>query len=164
VSSPSSENGNRSSFKAPCSLEYRTIEKVQNPSNAECYTAYSEPFRIYLLYGFQNAEDYNTNPGNISGPNDDEVSNLGHYITWNFMSYIGYVMLLRPWHLGCEGLDIDWDWKRWYAYKVLIVKPLGKVSLEDREWNSRITRKCICYEYGKWIKLPQVRSSCEFRY
>jgi hypothetical protein len=31
------------------SLEYRTMEKVQKPSNSECYTPSSEPFRIYWL-------------------------------------------------------------------------------------------------------------------
>jgi hypothetical protein len=30
------------------SLEYRTMEKVQKPSNSVCYTPSSEPFRIYL--------------------------------------------------------------------------------------------------------------------
>jgi hypothetical protein len=29
------------------SLEYRTMEKVQKPDNSVCYTASSEPFRIY---------------------------------------------------------------------------------------------------------------------
>jgi hypothetical protein len=31
-----------------CFLDYRTMEKVQNPSNSVCYTLSSEPFRIYL--------------------------------------------------------------------------------------------------------------------
>jgi hypothetical protein len=30
-----------------CSRKYRMIGKVQNPSNSECYTSSSEPFRIY---------------------------------------------------------------------------------------------------------------------
>jgi hypothetical protein len=30
-----------------CSLEHRTIDKVQQPSNPECYTPSSEPFKIY---------------------------------------------------------------------------------------------------------------------
>jgi hypothetical protein len=29
-----------------CSLEYRTVDKVQKPSNPECHTPSSEPFRI----------------------------------------------------------------------------------------------------------------------
>jgi hypothetical protein len=29
-----------------CSLEYRTIDRIQKLSNAECYTPSSEPFRI----------------------------------------------------------------------------------------------------------------------
>lgn len=29
-------------------LEYRPMEKVQKPSNPECYTQSSEPFRIYV--------------------------------------------------------------------------------------------------------------------
>jgi hypothetical protein len=29
-------------------LEYRTMDKVQKPSNPECYTPSSEPFRIYV--------------------------------------------------------------------------------------------------------------------
>jgi hypothetical protein len=32
-----------------CSLEYQTMDKVQNPSNSVCYTASSEPFRIYIV-------------------------------------------------------------------------------------------------------------------
>jgi hypothetical protein len=28
-------------------LEYRTMDKVPNPSNPECYTPSSEPFRIH---------------------------------------------------------------------------------------------------------------------
>jgi hypothetical protein len=31
-----------------CSLEYQTMDKVRKPSNPECYTPSSEPFRIYL--------------------------------------------------------------------------------------------------------------------
>jgi hypothetical protein len=31
------------------SLEYRTMEKVQKPSNSMCYTPLSEPFRIYKI-------------------------------------------------------------------------------------------------------------------
>jgi hypothetical protein len=30
-----------------CLLEYRTMGKVQKPSDPECYTPSSEPFRIY---------------------------------------------------------------------------------------------------------------------
>jgi hypothetical protein len=33
----------------PNVLAYRTIDKVQKPSNSECYTPSSEPFIIYLL-------------------------------------------------------------------------------------------------------------------
>jgi hypothetical protein len=29
-------------------LEYRMRDRVQKPSNSECYTPPSEPFRIYL--------------------------------------------------------------------------------------------------------------------
>jgi hypothetical protein len=29
-------------------LEYRTMEKFQKPSNSECYTPSSEPYRIYF--------------------------------------------------------------------------------------------------------------------
>jgi hypothetical protein len=32
------------------SLEYRTMEKVQNPSYSVCYTPSSEPFRIYSMH------------------------------------------------------------------------------------------------------------------
>jgi hypothetical protein len=36
-------------------LEYRTMENVQNPSNSMCYTPSSEPFRIYkILYAYHN--------------------------------------------------------------------------------------------------------------
>jgi hypothetical protein len=28
------------------SLEYRTMDKIQKPSNSECYTPLTEPFRI----------------------------------------------------------------------------------------------------------------------
>jgi hypothetical protein len=31
-------------------LEFRTMDKVQEPSDFECYTPPSEPFRFYLLY------------------------------------------------------------------------------------------------------------------
>lgn len=31
-----------------CSLEYWRVDKVQKPSNPECYTSLSEPFRIEL--------------------------------------------------------------------------------------------------------------------
>jgi hypothetical protein len=42
----------RRAFPPP---EYRTMEKVQKPSNSMCYTESSEPFRIYfnLLLPFQ---------------------------------------------------------------------------------------------------------------
>jgi hypothetical protein len=30
-------------------LEHRTMDKVQKPGNSECYTASSEPFRIYMF-------------------------------------------------------------------------------------------------------------------
>jgi hypothetical protein len=50
VYAPSSEDGKRFSF--PNSffssfLEYRTMNRVEKPSNSECYTSSSEPFRIY---------------------------------------------------------------------------------------------------------------------
>jgi hypothetical protein len=32
-----------------CSLEYWTMDKVQKPSNLECYKPSSEPFRIYKI-------------------------------------------------------------------------------------------------------------------
>jgi hypothetical protein len=32
-----------------CSLEYRAMDEVQKPSNPECYTPSSEPFRIYFF-------------------------------------------------------------------------------------------------------------------
>jgi hypothetical protein len=32
-----------------CFLEYWMMEKVQNPSNSECYMPSSEPFRIYCF-------------------------------------------------------------------------------------------------------------------
>jgi hypothetical protein len=36
-----------------CSLEYRTMDKVQNPGNPKCYTPSSGPFRIYLIIMLQ---------------------------------------------------------------------------------------------------------------
>jgi hypothetical protein len=33
-------------------LEYRTMDKVQNPSNSECYTPSPDPFRIYKIFNF----------------------------------------------------------------------------------------------------------------
>jgi hypothetical protein len=33
-----------------CSSEYRTMGKVQKPSNPECYTPSSKPSRIYLNF------------------------------------------------------------------------------------------------------------------
>jgi hypothetical protein len=33
-----------------CSSEYRTVDKVQKPSNSECYTPSSEPSRIDLNF------------------------------------------------------------------------------------------------------------------
>jgi hypothetical protein len=35
-----------------CLLEYQMMEKVQKPSNPECYTPLSEPFRIYVFKTF----------------------------------------------------------------------------------------------------------------
>jgi hypothetical protein len=32
------------------------MDKVQKPSNFECYTPWSEPFRIYYLYNFGASE------------------------------------------------------------------------------------------------------------
>jgi hypothetical protein len=36
------------------SREYKTMNKVQNPSNSECHTPSSEPFRIYMIYDVPN--------------------------------------------------------------------------------------------------------------
>jgi hypothetical protein len=51
VSLPLSEDGHRPSFrKAVFSsyLELRTVDKVQTPSDSECYTPSSELFRFYI--------------------------------------------------------------------------------------------------------------------
>jgi hypothetical protein len=39
-------------FRRPIflTLEYRTMEKVQKPSNSECYTPSSEPFRKKIMF------------------------------------------------------------------------------------------------------------------
>jgi hypothetical protein len=49
VSLPSPEEGNRSSFRNVVFysyLEFRTMNKVQKPSDSDCYTPSSEPFRF----------------------------------------------------------------------------------------------------------------------
>jgi hypothetical protein len=43
------ETGPVSKMSCFYSLEYRMMEKVQEPSNSECYTPSSEPFRIYYF-------------------------------------------------------------------------------------------------------------------
>jgi hypothetical protein len=51
VSVPSPEDVNRSSFRNIeffNYLEFRTMDKVQKPSDSECYAPSSEPFKIYL--------------------------------------------------------------------------------------------------------------------
>jgi hypothetical protein len=39
-------------------LEYRTMGKVQKPSNSECYMPSSEPFRIYIYRVFRAQADW----------------------------------------------------------------------------------------------------------
>jgi c-di-GMP-related signal transduction protein len=49
-------------------LKYRTVDKVQKPSNSECYTTSSEPFRIYLnnrCLFWEQYETYKQNVGKI---------------------------------------------------------------------------------------------------
>jgi hypothetical protein len=53
VSIPSLEDGNRSNFRnVVCSawLGFRTMNKIHKPSDSECYTTSSEPFRCYRMY------------------------------------------------------------------------------------------------------------------
>jgi hypothetical protein len=53
VVSFSPEDGNRSSFRNFISssyLEFRTMGKVQKPSDPDCYAPLSEPFRFLLEY------------------------------------------------------------------------------------------------------------------
>jgi hypothetical protein len=59
--------GRDSASETLCSLEYRTMNKVQKPSNPECYTPSSETFRItnkndtaYSSYVTINAVAFNT--------------------------------------------------------------------------------------------------------
>jgi hypothetical protein len=50
ISLPSPEDGNRSSFRNVVFsryLEFRTMDKVHKPSDLECCTPLSEPFRLY---------------------------------------------------------------------------------------------------------------------
>jgi hypothetical protein len=53
VSLPSPEDGSRSSFRKvvlPSYIEFWTMDKVQKPSDPECYVPLSQTFRFYKVF------------------------------------------------------------------------------------------------------------------
>jgi hypothetical protein len=120
------------------SLEYRTMNKVENPSNSVCYTLSSEPFRIYLPYA-----SLRLSVGHLPSPSFISFCYL-HPITLFFIHIISVSAFLATFPISCVSF-----------YMAFRCHRLAWIRPQPRLWFSSLLYGRITFSLVQFKMLPR---------